>query len=624
MRVSTARTFSADFETTVYEGQTETEVWAACCCELGTEDAKVFHSIDQQMDYFFDLHQNLIVYYHNLSFDGSFILSWLFLAGGFKLGGRPEYDDNDNLIGYQWKTERQLRNGEFILSVSDQGQWYSLTIRMNGKLIQFRDSYKLLPFSVSEIGDAFKTKHRKTEIEYTGYRYAGCKITDEEREYIKNDVYVVKEALEIMREQGHDRLTIGSCCLHEYKVITGGKAYEEMFPNLVDIPISNEIYGASNADAYVRKAYRGAWCYLVEGKENREMHNGITLDVNSLYPSVMYSDSLNPYPIGEPTFWKGDFIPDIAQSKYYFIRVRTRFYLKPGKLPCIQIKNSFSYRANAQLKTSDVYDPKTDRYYEYVIDRHGNKKSTAVEMTLSITDFRLIRDHYDLVDCEILDGCWFNTAVGIFDPYINKWRQVKETSTGAMRTLAKLFLNNLYGKLATNTRSGFKVPYLKPDESIGFVNIEDDAKKPVYIAAGAAVTSYARDFTIRAAQKNYYGPNEPGFIYADTDSLHMDIPVENVRDTPLHQSAFNHWKHESSWDKAIFVRQKTYIEHTEEGYAITCAGMPKRCKNTFSARLESGESNLTDFRVGLKLGGKLVPKRIKGGIILNETTFEIR
>ena len=33
-------------------------------------------------------------------------------------------------------------------------------------------------------------------------------------------------------------------------------------------------------------------------------------------------------------------------------------------------------------------------------------------------------------------------------------------SKGAMRTLAKLFLNNLYGKLASSTKSSFKKAYV--------------------------------------------------------------------------------------------------------------------------------------------------------------------
>ena len=41
-------------------------------------------------------------------------------------------------------------------------------------------------------------------------------------------------------------------------------------------------------------------------------------------------------------------------------------------------------------------------------------------------------------------------------------------------------------------------------------------------------------------------------------------------------------------------------------------------------RYLKGEYDLTDFKVGLKLEGKLVAKRIKGGTILKETTYEMR
>ena len=42
-----SRIFVGDFETTVYKGQEDTEVWASACVELGTEDVKIFHSIDE-------------------------------------------------------------------------------------------------------------------------------------------------------------------------------------------------------------------------------------------------------------------------------------------------------------------------------------------------------------------------------------------------------------------------------------------------------------------------------------------------------------------------------------------------------------------------------------------------
>ena len=55
-----------DFETTVYEGQTHTEVWASASVELFTEDVKIFHSIEEQYDYFVGLNENIIAFYYNI------------------------------------------------------------------------------------------------------------------------------------------------------------------------------------------------------------------------------------------------------------------------------------------------------------------------------------------------------------------------------------------------------------------------------------------------------------------------------------------------------------------------------------------------------------------------------
>ena len=51
----------ADFETTVYPNQIRTDVWASACVELYTEDVKIFHSIEETMDYYLSLNTNLIV-----------------------------------------------------------------------------------------------------------------------------------------------------------------------------------------------------------------------------------------------------------------------------------------------------------------------------------------------------------------------------------------------------------------------------------------------------------------------------------------------------------------------------------------------------------------------------------
>ena len=639
------RYFVCDFETTVYTGQTNTEVWASACVEMYTEDVKILHSIDETFAYFKSLKCNMVCYYHNLKFDGSFWLDYLLSQLEMK---QAVHKTGDNEYDVEFDSNKKMMNNTFKYSISDKGMWYTITIKVNDYIIELRDSLKLLPFSVKAIGKSFNTKHQKLDMEYVGFRYAGCTITDDEKHYIANDVLVVKEALEIMFDQGHNKLTIGSCCLSEYKFMMG-RDYETLFPNVYEIPC--DVEPGKSTGEYIRKSYKGGWCYLCKGKENAIYTNGVTADVNSLYPSMMSSESGNRYPVGKPRFWKGNTIPKEAteNNRYWFIRIKTRFYIKEGMLPFIQIKGSFLYDGNEALESSDYVNKKTGIRSAFYRGFDGELKDTRVELTLTCTDYILFREHYNVIDFEILDGCYFDSQVGIFDEYIEKYKKIKLESKGALRTLAKLFLNNLYGKMASSEDSSFKYAYVKDDKSIGFVQVREAGKVPGYIPVGSAITSYARNFTIRAAQKNYHGVDKPGFIYADTDSIHCNLSPDEVKGITVHDKNFCCWKLEATWDEAIFVRQKTYIEHVvaedlepidKPYYNIKCAGMPDRCKDLFQVAmgtkeatelteeqtefLKEGRKTLKDFKIGLKIPGKLMPKRIRGGILLVEGFYEMR
>lgn len=659
------KTFSCDFETTVYEGQTRTDVWAAALVELGTEDVHIYNSIWGFWKHLYNQYSNLNLYFHNLKFDGSFILN--FIKTNLKCKEGAMYDDKGFVKAF--KEKKDLKHGEYVYSISDKGQWYTITMRWYGRTYTFKDSLKLLPFSVSEIGKAFSTKHKKLDMDYVGKRKPGGVITPAEKRYIANDVLVVKEALEQMFEDGHNKLTIGSCCLAEYKNIFKSRdafiKWEDYYPNLYESELDPKVYGYDSVGHYILKAYHGAWCYVVPGCEGKAVKNGLTADVNSLYPYVMHSSSGNFYPIGHPWKWKGNEIPEKAkaQGKYYFVRFRTRFKLKPGKLPFIQLKGNYLYPSTKMLTTSDIWDDEQQVYCPTYIDRHGREVKAAVEITASKDDWELINAHYDLYETEILDGMYFSAEIGLFDDYINKWAEVKSKSKGARRTMAKLYLNNLYGKFASTTNSSFKVSYLKDDGSLGFYQVPEDDKEPGYIPIGACITAKARRYTVEHAQKNYHGPDAPGFKYADTDSIHCDLSPEELVDINVHSTQLGAWKLESYWDQAVFCRQKTYIEHVTHAdgvpidpyYSITCAGMPKHCKNLMESRLEGrlnseidaskltkqekffiyGETaetdakviqpmNITELRVGLWVPGKLRPKQIPGGVLLEKTDFRIR
>lgn len=643
------KTLVSDFETTVYEGQEFTEVWASASVEIGTEDVFICTSIDDQFKQFCDIIKqedtNLIVYYHNLKFDGSFWLDF-FYKQGYK---QAYYSLDENTV--KWKELKELNNKEYEFMCTKEGQWYTITLKINNHLIEFRDSLKLIPLSIENIGNSFKTKHRKTTIEYKGMRAKNGTLTDKEKEYISNDVLVLKEALEIMFSEGHNSLTIGSCCVKEFRKTFRKQDFKAWFPNIntdkLPLYLQYQI-NIKTPDDYIRKSYKGGWCYLVKGKENKIFTNGLTADVNSLYPSVMSSKS-TVYPIGMPHFFKGK-VPEKIQNGlykdyYYFVTVRMRFNLKKNHLPCIQVKDNGLYNGTEWLETSDIiHNGKRYKYYT----EDGKIKDAKLTLTFTCTDWLLVQEQYDITDLEYIGGCYFSTISNdwLFNDYIKKYRKLKENSTGGMRTIAKLFLNNLYGKLATNNDSSFKISYLE-DDILRFRTQEENEKELFYIPCGSAVTSWARNFTIRTAQANYYGVDKRGFIYADTDSIHCDLDVEELVNVPIDNTKFEHWKIENQWDKAIFVRQKTYIEHTikedmqtveKPYYLIKCAGMGKRCKELLNASL-TGEKietynkdeeefikekrELTDFKIGLEIPSKLIAKYIKGGILLTDTTFKL-
>lgn len=654
------RIFACDFETTVYENQTRTDVWASCLCELNTEDPVLHGCINDTYLYFESLGCNIDAYYHNLKFDGNFWLYYLL----HDLKYEQAYTVIDEVHGnVDFLPDQDMKRGTFKYLISKMGQWYTITIRLNnGCYLRIKDSLKLFPFKLSEIANGFKTKHKKLTMEYTGFRYPNCPISDTEREYICNDVFVLKEALEMFfMDNPQNKITIGSCCLAEFKKsFIFFDEFEKWFPNLKDITLDPSIHKYNNAEEWVRKSYRGGWCYVVPEKADQIKTNGVTADVNSLYPSMMSSESGNEYPYGKPVFWHGNYIDEQAtkQHRFYFVRIKTRFYIKPNHLPFVQIKGDLRFRGNDVLESSDYYDKKTQQYYDHYY-QDGVLKDTRVELTLTQTDFKLLQDHYNLVDFEILDGCYFLATDGLFDEYIEKYKKQKLESKGAKRTEAKLFLNNLYGKFATSDDSTFKVAYLsEEDDCVKFYDCVQHNKPILYIPIGSAITSYARNFTIRTAQLNYYGKNKRGFIYADTDSIHCDLNPEELKGVPVHPNNFCCWKLESYWDKGIFARQKTYIEHVthEDGepvdpyYNIKCAGMPMSCKELLNYSLNHCTDKdveeleikrkkpftdeerqfiltpreLTDFKIGLTVPSKLMPKRICGGVLLVSTTFKMQ
>ena len=520
--------------------------------------------------------ESAVVYFHNLRFDGVFIVDYLFNKG------------------YRWVKENP-RKGEFTTLISNQGAWYNMKVHWpNGARTEFRDSHKKLPMPARDVAKAFKLELSKLKIDYHKPRPIGYQPTMDERTYIAHDVLIIAKAMKVQLSQGMSKLTVGADALNEYKNIVGKHMFDKMFPILPE-----------TMDSEIRRAYRGGFTYADTRTQKQIVGAGRVYDVNSLYPSVMY-DRLLPY--GEPVWCEGLPEPTVTHP-LYLVSITFTAELKKDHIPCIQVKGSSRFVQTEYQRS--IEDP--------------------VTLMVSNVDLALWEDHYDL-DILSYNGGWlFQGVKGYFKEYIDKWMQVKATSTGGLRALAKLMLNSLYGKFATNPDVTGKFPIFK-DNTVHFQMGEPELRDPIYTPMGVFITAYARDLTIRAAQEHY-----PWFLYADTDSLHLaidhDPPTLDVDATKL-----GAWKREYRFKNALFFRAKTYTElvipgdchkevceedhehdwsechiHGEEGCHEThIAGLPVEVQNTLT---------FDDFVGGRRFEGKLTPKRVPGGVVLIDSGF---
>lgn len=555
----------ADFETTT--DPADCRVWAGCAVDIeALEVVHIGHDLDSFMGYLSN--KNTVCYFHNLKFDGEFILHWLFTHG------------------YQCEDTRKDRT--FQCLITDDGLFYSIEVvfrKLDQKKYQkvvFYDSLKKLPFKVAVIAKAFELQQSKGTIDYRLHRPVGYEMTPEEKEYIVTDCQIVAEALKIQFGQGLKKMTNASDALNGYKKILGKSRWEKWFPQL---PIE--------LDADIRRAYKGGFVYLQPKYRNARGLHGKQYDVNSLYSWVMY-DKLLPY--GYPVYFEGRPEP-CEKYPLYIIHLKCTFELKPDHLPTLQLKNNRRFVETEYLTTSRVDH---GRYWE----------NEPVEMWLTNVDYELLVDHYDLDEVTFINGFKFKGAVGMFKEYIDYWMYIKETTTGALRQLAKFMLNSLYGKFATNPKTRKKIPYLDPEDNVVRYTYGDpEERDPVYTAMGCFITAYAREKTIRSGQANY-----DRFIYADTDSLKL-TGFEDAEGLEVHNTHLGAWKDEGNFSDSKWVRAKTYMVTVDGKTKVTCAGMPDNVKELVT---------YDNFRSGSTFPGKLMPRRCPGGIILEDTTFTIK
>ena len=621
--------YVADFETSkVNEVDNDVFVYATALMDVLESNDRCYHTnnIDDFINNIFNLpYIESEIYFHNLSFDVIFMIINLF-EKGFKQvknkykerfdGGltvvtskktkhikvetvRPSKNDDEEYLKRPFSCEIIYNAGSFY-RVDFYIDFETFKNSKGKKVTKLRkvsllDSYKLVPQSLKNVAESFlEYDMPKDGIDHSIIRPKNYELKDREKEYLYEDVKVLKEFIKLARVEGikvndnyklfFNKMTTAGQALNEYKTLLldsfEAKSYEkvkalkESFKALEEhqkklaeygktfVPNKDNVFTSvfpqlhPNVDCYLRQSYFGGITWkntklLKELEENNVPLKGLVYDVNSLYPYVMRTKLL---PYGKPLYFDGGYktLPSFIKEDYplYIQKIRVKvFKIKKGKMPNIQIRESLQFKSTEYQEDNSYLCKRTNKVrYE--------------ECVFTFTNVQLERflDTYDTpMGVDYIDGYCFKGSYGLFDDYIDTFMELKKVGTGARKSTAKLMLNSLYGKFGTN-----------PCKEERFINIENGVfsttnknendtvveylSNSVYLPMASFITAYAREVLLTSANNVF-----DRFLYCDTDSIHiLGFEVPNIE---VHDKNLGAWKLEGKFINAKYIGAKRYAEH---------------------------------------------------------------
>lgn len=565
MKISKANQpwYVADFETTgrnEYDKTGRTRVWLFSVADSDSNIAIDGDSIDKFMEWCATKNGSLI-YFHNLRFDGMFILSWLF-ENGFK---------------HQEKISAHDKKG-FSTLIGDMGEFYSLRISFGpNKLVTIYDSLKLIPLPVRTIAKAFNLPIMKEVIDYDNYT-----IDEKTLSYVHNDVKIVAMALKFFRDKGYIRMTIGSNSYKSFMDSCG--AFTLLFPKL-EIDWIEEW----------REAYRGGRTQVNPKYANQIVKNVNRYDLNSMYPSIM---AQKPLPYGKPIK-----IDKCGNFRFELYKVHIWFKLKKGHLPTL-------------LRTGSVFLKAGDTYW---ID-----SETTIELYISNIDLDLLKKHYDIYVLKFIEMYGFKTATGIFKAWIEVMYENKSKYDGGLRLVYKLLLNSLYGKFGTRPKSKCKIPTLGEENIVEFQLSEEQERGSYYLPVAIAITSWAHkiidDAIMEVGYENFiYCDTDSVHTFAKLPDNMVDnkelgkFKLEGVEDISkyIRQKTYI-YRQDGKWEITCAGMAYGIRDYLLERYGDNII-------NEFKIGLHVDEHS-----PGIKESQmKLMPKRVPGGVILEPVPFSL-
>lgn len=545
---------------------------------------------------------NLAIYTHNLKFDGDFIMYEILKTGAAEITN----EIRENVL-------------------------YNFSIRFkSGAEMTFYDSLKIFPMAAEKVGKMYGIKKLKGDWDYTKYRDETTAITPEEWEYLDHDVMIISRAIADYRARGFRENTQAAIAYNERLRRTYPKfnkliakrlknkdfdRFREAFPyEIKPLPF--------NLHKHLLMGYFGGISWLNPHFACQDLENVWSFDINSMYPDKMANF---PLPIEQPIIIENPSFEDAERRLLSF--------------PCVM--------ADFDELTITL---KSERHFPFLMFPTYNKGYVRMQgkvihceneyAVLTGQDYRIMKSEYNIHSAKIRRLYLFKSKKGQYKDFIEFFMSQKiaadvvrtdpnatpdeKANAEVLRSIAKVMMNASYGKDGTKLIRQHNETYYNRELDVLEQKLNDELAYPEYYLPSAIfICAWARFQLFSAAILV-----RDEFIYSDTDSIKVTDKgkrvLEGCPDFEIDDHKLGAWKNEGLYETARFVRQKTY-SYTQDGERhYTVCGAPDSVKAAFK---------IDDFRPGMEITvdqlraegkeGKLLPVRVPGGVILEETGFRI-
>lgn len=529
---------------------------------------------------------NGVVCFHNLKFDSAFILYWL-------EANHVEYDKESTIIDASMHIP------------------YRIALKPD---LYIQDTMRVHNTSLEKLAKSYGLEGKTEKADFTVFHEYGC-ASDHDIEYVIQDSNIVAQVLKMdcIANNGYIPITGAGYAMKRYKewfkntplatpvTRRGQNPMDGLFPQSYT---EDEPYSWQN---FARMSYMGGLCIVADGYESKVNGKTWVYDVNSAYPYHMSSKQL---PVG-----MGGYVSDYQPEMFGIYYVRCTFDHAGESCPIVHKCRAFGTHLPY---TDDGMDNSLTLYgqSDYIEAYNGTLVLTSIEI-----DYLMRRANLMM---HVIGGYVFNTRDDVFRDYIKpiyeERQRIKKTDPVRAEFL-KLSMNSLYGKFGTDVKYGFVNGIDEDGEYFERVDLDDESFPWSYVPIATAITGYERVYIADIISDNW-----SGFVYTDTDSIHLDRP-HVPGSMNIHPTELGALKCESVAERSKYIRPKCYVHEVETEFnndgtvkkvkpiEVKCGGMPANVKEQITS--------MDELHIDAVFEGKLMPKHYKGGVYLQPGTYRI-